>query len=97
MATLQNLIPSFPWIVPGWRAGPYPRKGRDQFLPSGNLGRRGAEPTKHGYTTNNARIEGVAESKLYRGAVGRGQRCVVICDGEAQQKFLYLVRILHNS
>ena len=21
MVTLQNLIPSFPWIAPGWRAG----------------------------------------------------------------------------
>ena len=30
-ATLQNLLPSFPWIAPGWRAG-----GRDQILPSGN-------------------------------------------------------------
>ena len=37
-ATLQNLIPSFPWIAPPrpppW---PNPRKGRDQILPSGNL------------------------------------------------------------
>ena len=36
-ATLQNLIPSFPWIAPPrpppWRT---PRKGRDQILPSGN-------------------------------------------------------------
>ena len=36
-ATLQNLIPSFPWIAPPrpppWRN---PRKGRDQILPSGN-------------------------------------------------------------
>ena len=30
---LQNLIPSFPWIAPGWRAwGRNPRKGRDQIL-----------------------------------------------------------------
>ena len=37
-ATLQNLMPSFPWIAPGWRAwGRNPRKGRDQILPSGNL------------------------------------------------------------
>ena len=29
----QNLIPSFPWIVPGWTAwGRNPRKGRDQIL-----------------------------------------------------------------
>ena len=38
-ATLQNLIPSFPWIAPQrpppWRN---PRKRRDQILPSGNLG-----------------------------------------------------------
>ena len=38
-ATLQNLIPSFPWIAPPrpppWRN---PRKGRDQILPSGNPG-----------------------------------------------------------
>ena len=38
-ATLQNLIPSFPWIAPPWPP-PWrnPRKGRDQILPSGNLG-----------------------------------------------------------
>ena len=40
-ATLQNLIHSFPWIAPPhpplWRN---PRKGRDQILPSGNLGFR---------------------------------------------------------
>ena len=29
---LQNLIPSFPWIAPGWRVW-----GRNQILPSGNL------------------------------------------------------------
>ena len=26
-ATLQNLIPSFPWIVPGWRAGAQSKGG----------------------------------------------------------------------
>ena len=37
-ATLQNLIPSFPWIAPP-RPPPRrnPRKGRDQILPSSNL------------------------------------------------------------
>ena len=36
-----NLIPSFPWIVPGWRAwGRNPRKGRNLMLPSGNLVQR---------------------------------------------------------
>ena len=38
-ATLQNLIPSYPWIAPPrpppWRN---PRKGRDKILPSGNHG-----------------------------------------------------------
>ena len=33
VARLQNLIPSFPWIAPGWREwGRNPRKGRDQIL-----------------------------------------------------------------
>ena len=33
VARWQNLIPSFPWIAPGWRAwGGNPRKGRDQIL-----------------------------------------------------------------
>ena len=33
VARWQNLIPSFPWIAPGWRAwGCNPRKGRDQIL-----------------------------------------------------------------
>ena len=33
VARWQNLIPSFPWIAPGWRVwGRNPRKGRDQIL-----------------------------------------------------------------
>ena len=33
VARWQNLIPSFPWIAPEWRAwGRNPRKGRDQIL-----------------------------------------------------------------
>ena len=33
VARWQNLIPSFPWIAPGWRVlGGNPRKGRDQIL-----------------------------------------------------------------
>ena len=33
VARWQNLIPSFPWIAPVWRAwGRNPRKGRDQIL-----------------------------------------------------------------
>ena len=42
-ATLQHLIPSFPWIAPPrpppWRN---PRKGRDQILPAGNLAVHGS-------------------------------------------------------
>ncbi|RZF49219.1 hypothetical protein LSTR_LSTR010949 [Laodelphax striatellus] len=36
---------------------------------------------KHGMTTNNARIEGLKNSKLYSKALQNGQRCVVISDG----------------
>ena len=33
VARWLNLIPSFPWIAPGWRAwGRNPRKERDEFL-----------------------------------------------------------------
>ena len=33
VARWQNLIPSFPWIAPGWRlCGRNPRKGRDQIM-----------------------------------------------------------------
>ena len=32
VARWQNLMPSFPWIAPGW--GRNPRKGRDQILQS---------------------------------------------------------------
>ena len=33
VARKQNLIPSLPWIAPGWRVwGRNPRKGRDQIL-----------------------------------------------------------------
>ena len=44
VARWQNLIPSFPWITPGWRAwGRNPRNGRDQILQ-----RSVAEPLLHG-------------------------------------------------
>ena len=40
VARWRHLIPSFPWIAPGWRVwGRNPRKGRDQILQ-----RSGAEP-----------------------------------------------------
>ena len=38
-------------------------------------------PTKHGLTTNNCRIEGIEEKKLFREPLRKGYRCVVICDG----------------
>lgn len=40
----------------------------------------GPSPTSHGLSTNNARLEGVADSKLYCGALSK-RRCVVVCDG----------------
>ena len=33
-------------------------------------------------TTNNARIETIKESKLYRPSLETNKRCVVICDGK---------------
>ena len=40
---------------------------------------RGENPTSHGVSTNNARLEGVQTSKLYGPCLKR--RCVVLCDG----------------
>lgn len=36
---------------------------------------------KHGLTTNNCRLESMLESKLYKRAFNKGQRCVVLCEG----------------
>lgn len=36
---------------------------------------------KHGLTTNNCRLETMLESKLYKNAFHKGQRCVVLCEG----------------
>lgn len=36
---------------------------------------------KHGLTTNNCRLESMLESKLYKNAFHRGQRCVILCEG----------------
>ncbi|XP_075229765.1 abasic site processing protein HMCES [Lycorma delicatula] len=36
---------------------------------------------KHGLSTNNARLEGLAKSRLYSNPLKKGQRCVVISDG----------------
>ena len=62
-ATLQNLIPSFPWIAPP-RPPPWcnPRKGRDQILPSGKLELDRAAAVALAMIkargTNDARVEG---------------------------------------
>lgn len=50
---------------------------------------KGEDPTKHGLTTNNARIEGIRESKLYSGSVNKGRRCVVLCDGKCTKSTLF--------
>lgn len=36
---------------------------------------------KHGLTTNNCRLESMLESKLYKNAFHKGQRCVILCEG----------------
>lgn len=42
---------------------------------------RGSSASGHGLTTNNARLEGLAESKLYKPSLEEDRRCVIICDG----------------
>lgn len=32
-------------------------------------------------TTNNCRIEGLTESRLYKDPLSKGQRCAVLCEG----------------
>jgi len=32
-------------------------------------------------TTNNCRIEGLTESRLYKDPLAKGRRCVVLCEG----------------
>lgn len=39
------------------------------------------EYTKHGFHTNNARLEGLQENKIFRRPFMAGQRCVVLCEG----------------
>ncbi len=47
-----------------------------------------SKPTDHGLTTNNARLEGLKESRLYKPCLEKDRRCVVICDGFYEwQKF----------
>ncbi|XP_052867991.1 abasic site processing protein HMCES-like isoform X2 [Anopheles cruzii] len=36
---------------------------------------------KHGLTTNNCRLEGLASSKLYGPPLAAGHRCVILCEG----------------
>uniref|UniRef100_A0A336MIK4 Abasic site processing protein HMCES n=1 Tax=Culicoides sonorensis TaxID=179676 RepID=A0A336MIK4_CULSO len=36
---------------------------------------------KHGLTTNNCRLEGLQNSKIYKPLMKSGQRCVVLCEG----------------
>lgn len=36
---------------------------------------------KHGLTTNNCRLETMLQSKLYKNAFNKGQRCVILCEG----------------
>lgn len=42
---------------------------------------QGSDYRNHGLTTNNCRLEGMLQSKLYANALRKGQRCVVLCEG----------------
>lgn len=42
---------------------------------------KGSSAKDHGLTTNNARLEGLKTSRLYKHALMHSKRCVVICDG----------------
>lgn len=49
---------------------------------------RGSSPTDHKLTTNNARLEGLSDSKLYKPSVENDRRCVIVCDGFYEWKKL---------
>ena len=49
---------------------------------------RGSSPTDHKLTTNNARLEGLAVSKLYKPSLENDRRCVIVCDGFYEWKKL---------
>ena len=57
----------------------------------------GAVATTHKLTTNNARLEGLRDSKLYKPVLEKDRRCVIVCDGfyewktKAGEKQPYLV------
>merc|ERR1712156_1171802 len=44
--------------------------------------------SSHRLTTNNARVEGLSESKLYKPAIEHDRRCVVVCDALYEWKKL---------
>lgn len=42
---------------------------------------KGIDYRKHGLTTNNCRLETMLQSKLYKNAFAKGQRCVILAEG----------------
>ena len=48
----------------------------------------GSVASSHRLTTNNARLEGLGESKLYKPAIEHDRRCVVVCDAFYEWKKL---------
>lgn len=42
---------------------------------------KGPSPSGHGYSTINCRLEDVETKATYKPCLGKGQRCVVLCDG----------------
>ena len=79
----DRVILSMMWgMIPPWHTvcPRYFAIARFLFVKSGLLNLQGI-PTKHGLSTNNSRLEGITEKKLFREPLSRGNRCVVLCDG----------------
>ena len=100
-ATLQNLIPSFPWIAPPrpppWRN---PRKGRDQILPSGNpvRGRRGRRrPRRLIRRRLGGSVGGAADEQPHRGQGGPGARRRVRLRGQELGRYLHCVPDMYHG
>ena len=49
---------------------------------------KGSNPKSVGFSNNNARLEGLKQAKMYRNAIKKNRRCVIVCDGnEAQHNY----------
>ena len=98
-ATLQNLIPSFPWIAPPhpppWRN---PRKGRDQILPSGNLDLRFPVPKNlppfDAHPLHEVeRVDGMRHIVVGGNAICVGHRGQQVLRGQLEMELLLAIRL----